>query len=312
MRIGEGAFKYEWIEGWAQIPETESARNGWSHTGMVTTRDQSIVTLHQGEPQLLYFNTEGELLRSVAVDIDNAHDLLLVEDDGVEHLWIADNLSGRVVKIELNGRIVMSLDRPDLDVYRKGGSYSPTSMTVDEDRFGGSGDIWVTDGYGSYIVHRYAAGGEYAGSITGEEGTAGTFENPHGVSIDRRGSEPELLVADRGNSQVQVYDLDGAFKRAFGSVFLYRPCCFVELGDSLIIVEHRAGRLTVLDSANRLICYLGENPGVENLPNYPNVAPEHVKIGKFNSPHGITADSNGSLYVREWMVGGRTIKLASV
>ena len=88
MRIGEGEF--EWIEGWAQIPDTESAQSGWSHTGMVTTRDGSIVTQHQGEPRLLYFNTGGELLRSVEVDVENAHDIVLVEDDGVERLWLAE------------------------------------------------------------------------------------------------------------------------------------------------------------------------------------------------------------------------------
>ncbi len=312
MRIGEGEFEYEWIEGWAQIPDTESARTGWSHTGMVTTADGSIVTMHQGEPQLLFFNTDGELLRSVGVDVENAHDVVLVEDDGRERLWLADNLSSRVVKTDLDGQIVMSLDRPDIDVYREGGAYVPTSVTVDEDRFGGSGDIWTTDGYGSSFVHRYTAAGEYIASINGDEGTAGRFEQSHGVHIDRRGPEPELLIADRSSSQVQVYDLDGQFKRGFGLDFLYRPCCFVELGENLVIVEHRAGRLTVLDATNQLVCYLGENPGVEDLPNYPNVDPEHLNIGKFNSPHGITADSDGNMYVREWIVGGRTIKLEKV
>ncbi len=312
VRVGEGEFTYEWIEDWAQIPSTERARSGWSHTGMVTTRAGEIVTFHQGEPRLLSFKPSGELLRSVELDVENAHDIVLVEDDGIERLWVVDNLSGRVIKIDFDGRIVTGLERPDIAVYRDGGDYAPTSVAVDETRFGGSGDVWLTDGYGSSIVHRYTAAGDYVMSITGDEGTAGRFATPHGVSIDRRPTNPELLVADRSNGQVQVYDLDGAFKRVFGHDYLYRPCCFVALGEHLVIAEHRAGRLTVVDAANQLVCYLGENPGVEDLPNYPNVAVENLEIGKFNSPHGLTADGDGNIYVREWITGGRTIKLEKV
>ena len=179
-----------------------------------------------------------------------------------------------------------------------------------ESRFGGSGHIWLTDGYGSSAVHQYTADGEYITTVTGEEGPAGHFDTPHGLFIDRRTTEPELLIADRSNGQVQAYDFDGTFKRVFGQDFLYRPCCFEAIADHLVIVEHRAGRLTVIDSSNQLVCYLGENPGVENLPNYPNVSHADLVIGKFNSPHGLTSDHAGNLYIREWITGGRTIKLA--
>ena len=61
------------------------------------------------------------------------------------------------------------------------------------------------------------------GSINGSEGRAGAFDEPHAIFIDRRGSEPELYIADRGSSRIQVYDLDGNFKRVFGSDFLTTP-----------------------------------------------------------------------------------------
>ena len=309
MRIGTGEFTYEWIEGWAQIPNTESARRGWSHTGMVTTRDREIVTLHHGDPHLLYLDLNGQIMRSVELDVENAHDIVLVEDNGTERLWIVDNLSGRVVKIELTGQVVSELEQPNISIYRDGGSYAPTSLAVHESRFGGSGHIWLTDGYGSSAVHQYTDAGDYLTTITGDEGTAGHFDTPHGLFIDRRTTEPELLIADRSNGQVQVYDLDGTFKRVFGQDFLYRPCCFEAIADHLVILEHRAGRLTVIDSSNQLVCYLGENPGVENLQNYPNVSHKDLVTGKFNSPHGITSDHDGNLYIREWITGGRTIKL---
>jgi hypothetical protein len=30
---------------------------------------------------------------------------------------------------------------------------------------------------------------------------------------------------------------------------------------------------------------------------------------RFNSPHGITADTNGNIFVAEWLVGGRLVQL---
>ena len=174
---------------------------------MVTTRDREIVTLHHGDPHLLYLDLNGQIRRSVELDVENAHDIVLVEDDGTERLWIVDNLSGRVVKIELNGQVVSELEQPNISIYRDGGSYAPTSLVVHESRFGGSGHIWLTDGYGSSAVHQYTDAGDYLTTITGDEGTAGHFDTPHGLFIDRRTTEPELLIADRSNGQVQVYDL---------------------------------------------------------------------------------------------------------
>jgi hypothetical protein len=34
-----------------------------------------------------------------------------------------------------------------------------------------------------------------------------------------------------------------------------------------------------------------------------------VQAGKFNSPHGIATDCDGAIYVSEWLVGGRLVKL---
>jgi len=53
---------------------------------------------------------------------------------------------------------------------------------------------------------------------------------------------------------------------------------------------------------------------VEGWPNNRNASGELVPTsliqpGKFNSPHGMAVDSQGNLYVAEWLIGGRFIKL---
>ena len=196
------------------------------------------------------------------------------------------------------------------------GNYSPTFVAVNEERHGGNGDVWVTDGYGESHVHRFSKSGEYLGSINGDEGRAGRFNCPHGIFIDRRRGDGELYVADRTNHRVQVYDLEGRFKRAFGSEFLSSPSGFVTHGDLMVVAKLRA-RLAVLDKDDNLLCYLGDNEQVCSVGGWPNnrnaggelVPTAHLEPGKFNSPHGMAVDGQGNLYVAEWLIGGRFIKL---
>ena len=170
---------------------------------MVVSESGDIIGFHQADPTVLVFDQQGTLKRAVAVEVDNAHGMALVNEGGIEFLWMADDTTGRVVKVTLEGETVASVEIPDIEVYREG-KYSPTSVAVDEERNGGSGDIWVADGYGESHVHRYDSGGNYIGSINGEEGGAGAFNQPHGIWVDTRRDTRELYIADRANGRVQV------------------------------------------------------------------------------------------------------------
>ena len=331
MLVGTGIHLYEWIDGWAEFPDTPNASAGWAHPGLVVTDDGHVVTAHPGEATLLVFDREGHLERSVPTDLTEIHGITLVNEEGRELLWIVDSgakrnpklnyryesneRKGRVVKITLDGQIIMNLQKPDLSVYRDG-AYSPTSVAVSEERYEGNGDIWVADGYGQSYVHRYSKEGRYISSINGEEGDTGRFNCPHGIFIDRRKAEPELYVADRSNSRVQVYDLNGSFKRDFGSYFLSSPSAFASYGDLLLIAELRA-RLALLDINDELLGYLGDNEEVCSIEGWPNMKEEeghttrsnHLNVGKLNSPHGLGVDRGGSIYITEWLIGGRLLKL---
>ena len=169
----------------------------------------------------------------------------------------------------------------------------------------------MSDGYGEYYVHRYDKDGNYIGSINGEEGQAGPFDLPHGIWIDFRKSEPELYITDQRNQRIQVYDLDGGYKRVVGADFLNLPGGFLTVGDLMMIIELR-GRITVVDRDDNLVGRLGENDGVWDIDGWPNIPTDHVEPGKFISPHGLAADGDGNLYVAEWLIGGRITKLARV
>jgi hypothetical protein len=231
----------------------------------------------------------------------------------------------RVVKMTLDGTIVSELPAPPVDESHPAGPmgvFAPCGSAVDEERFGGDGSIWVADGYGSSLVHRFDEVGRHDLTLDGEEG-GGRFDCPHAVFINRRADRaPELYIADRSNRRVQVYDLDGRFLRTFGERFLNSPSGFVKWGEFLIVAE-LYGRLAVVDDADDFAGYLGADPdneadsGWPARPGWPNAIsaegraepPLSVRPGRFNSPHSIAVDGGGNLFVSEWLLGGRYSKV---
>lgn len=332
MRIGSAEHAYQWHEDWADLPADETAQAGWSHHDVVVLEDGRVVAFHQSEPLLLVFDAAGSLVRTVPAPVVEAHGMTVVRDDEGERLWVADvgnklradGAGGlafeagtpQVVKIDLDGNLVQRLDPPDLDVYEEG-RFVPTAVAVDEARLGGSGDVWVADGYGMSYVHRYSADGKLLGSFNGEEDGAGRLNCPHAVFIDRRREEPELYVADRGNARIVVYGLDGEYRRTAGVGALNSPSALAAFGPYLVVAELHA-RVTILDADDALACHLGDNGEVCAADGWPNSKDGDGRVlrstllepGKFNSPHGLATDADGTIYVSEWLIGGRFVKLA--
>jgi hypothetical protein len=285
---------------------------------------------------LLVYRPDGSLRRAVPLPVTEAHGLTVVDHNGVECLWIADNgvkprrqadggyrptsshTDGQAILVTLDAAVLQRLPKPPLEVYGNG-PYCPTSIAVDEVARGGSGDVWVADGYGQSLVHRYDRHGRYMRSFGFDDDPGGRLNCPHAIVIDRRGTDPQLYVADRRNARVQVYDLDGAFRRTLSGVDFVSPSALAIWRDNLIVAEHRGARLAVLDRNDRLVEYLGRDDAAQHRPGWPNalsldgkaVAPE-LTFGRFNSPHGVAAGNDGTLYVTEWLIGGRLVRLGPI
>ncbi len=298
---------YRWIENWIVIPESPlSVSHGRTH-GVAVTRDGRVILFHQGDPAVLIYDASGQLLDRWG-NFPGAHGMTLVEEEGSEFLWLTDQTTCEVVKTTLTGRVTQRIEPPDHLVYREK-KFIPTEVAVNERGRGGNGDIWVTDGYGAYLVHRYNADGQWLDTLTGEEG-AGAFKCPHGIRVDTRQSTGRLYIADRANCRAQVYDLEGRFERVFGTDFFTSPNGFIAWGDRLIVPELKA-RLTILDADDRLVTHVGLNDPVCGKERWPNHR-DWVEPGRFNSPHAAAPDAEGNLYVVEWITGGRVIKLERI
>jgi len=322
--------RYRWDEGWAADGHHDGSSRGWAHHGIVVSRDGRIVTFSEERPEVQILDKSGTIIAQWTADGVEGHGLALTEGDQGEVLWISDigtknqpdadggyaaapsgPLRGAVRAYNLDGKQLFQIEVPALPVYEDG-DFCPAQVAVDEKRFGGSGDIWVADCYGQALVHRFTADGEYLQTLSGEEG-AGRYGHPHSVFIDRRRGTPELFVADRRNHRIQVYSLEGQYLRSFGEDFFSTPGGFAEQGD-LLFVSELDGRIVVLDSENRLVDSFGSVG--ERGPGWPNrldddgkPARPHVEDGKLHTPHAIAFDPEGNVYLSEWFIGGRLVRL---
>jgi hypothetical protein len=330
-RFQVGDLRYEWVGDWAQLSTSAALHDAWPHHGIAVTSQDEILIFDPARPRLVILDHNGRVrAESQPLEIPEAHGMVSTLEDGVDLVWLtyteqqrtsathyqaaSESPNSVVLQVTLGGKTLQRLPRPPHPAYR-GGQYRPTSVAVNERRWGGDGDIWVADGYGESLVHRFAADGRYRLTLTGDEG-AGRFKTPHAVYIDRRRDEPELYIADRGNGRIQVYELGGRFRRVFGQDFLSAPTWFAGDGEHLLLVEFRPPRLVVLDRNDALIGYACEDPDAPKRPGFPypldssgNVVRTPLRPGKLQAPHALAVDRDGNLYITEAVLGARFTKL---
>jgi len=301
MIIGSGSHRYEVIDGWAKVPE--GVVLGYTH-GVVIDRQGRVIVHNQSKDAVAFFDKDGNFNHSWGEAFaDGAHGLYLSEEGGDEYLYLSDNARHAVYKTTLDGAVLWERAAPNLPgVYVSPDQYTPTDAAVSPD-----GRVYIGDGYGKPYVHIYNTSGDYIKSFGGPGDGAGELNSPHGVWVDTRGAEPLLLVADRGNHRIQIFDLDGNHL-SFVTDEQNMPCCFFQHGDEIVIPD-LFGRVTILDNDNKLITHLGYNEGVWTWAGYPNIPHEKREPGKFISPHAVTVDDNGDIYVVEWVSDGRVTKL---
>jgi len=321
---------YTWSASWEDPPDASSTM---AHSSIAITRDGRLVTGATSDPGLWIHQADGGRRTMVPVaDVVNPHGLTLVEHGGEELVWIADTgtlvrggaeeltvdrdpAGGKVLLVDLEGNVRQRLARPPSDVYRDC-YYAPTGVAVATAAAGGSGDVWVVDGYGAGLLHRYDSAGRHLESLDGTEG-AGRFSEPHDVTLLALGGESELWVTDRRNARIQVFDLAGRFKRAFGTESLRGPTQLAAAGDRVVVTDLLAGRLTVFDAGGRCLGHLfaaASSPSDwdDNGDGWPNargadgtMVAATLVDGAFRCPHGIAFGDDGTMYVSEFAIGGR-------
>ncbi len=292
VRYEAGDAAYELVEGWGRLPPGYMFHRV---AGVATDADDNVYVFNRGPHKMMKFAPDGEFITDWDAFFKIPHGVAVGPDGAV---YTADMGTHTVERHAAWGGLEMTLGTPDrpADTGRNDGflverAAGPFNMCCAVAVAEG-GDVFVADGYGNARVHRFAADGRLIASWGRPgKGGPGEFHLPHGIAIDRTG---RVLVCDRENGRIQVFDMDGEFLDMWDG--LLQPTSIAQGPGGELFVPELPGRLTVLGEDGSVIARWGGEP---------SRAP-----GAFVAPHDVAVDSAGDVYVGEVLEGKRIQKFA--
>ncbi len=306
VRMGCGLMTFDTVPGWGLLPDGKSAL-GPTHGGVAIDKAGNIYT--SANKGVVVFSPDGKVIRSfVGPEYTEIHDLKVRQDeDGIEYIYGARNNAAEGIKFNaLSGEIVLRLGFPvesGLDLKK----FNPTAIVVAP-----NGDIFLSDGYASNYIFKFDKRGKYLKHFGTKGNDLKQFNTAHGMVLDTRYEPPRLLICDRNHEpkgRLLHYDLDGNFIEEVVTG-LGMPTSAAVQGD-YVSVPDLHGRLVILDKSNTIIAVLGHNSDPSTRVNF-NVPQEKWIEGIFNGTHGSDWDKDGNLYIQDWNVSGRIMKLVRV
>ncbi len=231
-----------------------------------------LYLFHRGRMPLLCFEHDGTFVRGWGDDlIQTAHGLRI---DRHGHIWTTDIGHHLVRKFDLAGKLLLTLGRPD-----QPGTGTDQFDKPSDIAFGPAEEVYISDGYGNSRVMQFDQAGKFI-KTWGQPGSGpGEFDLPHTIKVDSRG---RILVGDRENERIQVFDADGRLLAIWPG--------FAPYG----IEIDREGRIFLADAAAHLIHQLDAQGKIVHSWGGLGSQP-----GQFNIPHMLAIDTEGNLYVTE-------------
>lgn len=305
VRMGSGLMTFETVPGWGLRPDGSSAL-GSTHGSVVIDNAGNIYT--SAKKGVVVFSPDGKVIQSyLGPEYSNIHDMEIRAEGEAEFIYGARNNDAEGIKFNAHsGEIVLKLPYPEesgLGLQK----FNPTAITVAP-----NGDIFLSNGYASNHIFKYDQNGKYVMHF-GEKGNGlKQFNTAHGMTLDTRYDPPRLLICDRNHEpkgRLLHYDLQGNFMQEVVTG-LGMPTAVAIQGE-YVSVPDLHGRLVILDGSNTIVAVLGTNPDPQKRANF-NVPQSEWIEGIFSGTHGSFWDSSGNLYVQDWNVDGRIMKLVRV
>lgn len=305
VRMGSGGMTFETVPGWG-LGEDGKSVLGATHGGVVIDKAGNIYT--SANIGVFVFSPEGKVIRRfVGPEYSMIHDVEIREEADSEFIYGARNAAGEGIKFHAEtGDIVLKLPFPE-ESGLKLKKFAPTAITVAP-----GGDIYLSDGYASNHIFRFDSNGKYLSHFGTKGNGLKQFNTAHGMTLDTRYEPPRLLICDRNHQpkgRLLHYDLDGNFIEEVVTG-LGMPTSVAVQGD-YVSVPDLHGRVVILDKTNTIIAVLGHNLDAKKGRSF-GIPQEQWVEGVFSGTHGSYWDKNGNLYVQDWNVSGRIIKLVRI
>jgi peptidylamidoglycolate lyase len=220
--------------------------------------------------------------------------------DPANNVFLTDVGLQQVFKFTHDGKPLFALGEPRVGAWDADHFNQPTDVQIRSD-----GTFYVSDGYVNSRVAIFDEGGKWV-QEWGKKGSGpGEFSNPHGLALVP--GSTDVLVADRENSRLQLFDRVGAFKRQWvGRVDAQTT------GRVFGVTADSEGNYYV---GIRRADYDTQHTGVVKLDRDWNIVTA-IGFGQpgapvFNAVHDIAAGKDGSIYVAETRTR-RVVKLRPV
>ena len=296
MQYQIGEHTYEVVEGWGTLPEGYEFHQV---AGIAVDKDDNVYLFNRSDHKVMVLDRDGNFVKAWDTPFTQPHGMTIGHDG---NLYFADMGTHTVTKYSPDGELLLTLGNEDQPsdtggeveqflVKKAAGPFNrPTGVAA-----AASGEFFVSDGYLNARVHKFAADGTYllAWGAPGKTEPS-HFHNPHGIGIDNAG---RVIVCDRENHRIQVFDQEGNFLAIWTADFnLPTSVCFGP--DDTVLVTELESRFSILDRAGNLLGRWGGETSHEP--------------GQFVSPHCVTVDSQGSIYIGEVLEGRRVQKFARV
>ena len=266
--------------------------------------------------QLFEFDQNGNYVREIGKGLyawSEAHSVRIDKDDNI---WAIDKGSNMIIKFNPQGRVVWVFGRrqeaadgaeplghPDPPLPPVDGLFrQPTDVAWDS-----QGNIYITDGYVNSRVAKIDKNGDWVKSW-GSKGTGpGQFNLPHSIAIDL---QDNIYVGDRSNRRIQVFDIDGNFKRMFSINVAPDPTSravngATPTGDGLKQVIGAPNSICITPGPNQVL-FVGEST-------YPGrifkvaldgkvlgvIGRSGRNLGQFSGAHALACPSEHEVYAAE-------------
>ena len=297
MPYGTGKYTYELAKWQAKYPV------GWSPievNAVAVDAQDRLYAFNTGDYPVTVFDRDGNLIKTWPKETFQHNHGATFGPDG--SIYCADDGNHTVGKFTPDGKVLMALGtkgKPSDTGYtlvsetgkplhimesikttKRGGPpfNSPTDVALSA-----SGEIFVSDGYGNARVHKFSADGKLLFSW-GEPGSGQSqFAVPHAIAIDKQG---RILVADRHNNRIQIFDAQGKFATQWTDVEL--PTDIFIDKDQIVYVSDLIPRVSIFNIDGKLLARWGNEGTTKENPLMVTL-------------HSIAVDSRGDIYAAEVM-----------
>jgi hypothetical protein len=302
LTTASAAGEFSVAPNWLKLPQGRAQLGNQHGDVAVSSAGDVYVSVQDPAAGLQVFSPDGQFLRNVNGAPSDFHGFVIRRDDSGEFIYGATLRGQTIVKMTLEGTIVMTIGSsaiPDQYKVRNARSNQLALLLTGLD-VAPNGDIYVADGYASDYIHRFDKTGKYLTSFGGKQAPY-SFNTLHKLAIDTRFSPARLIACDRANNRVVHLSLDGQFLGVVARDLLL-PAAIAVDGDNAIVGE-LTGRVTVLDKNGAAVARVGANTeqgvGSNKLP------PAQWREGFVLAPHGVALNGKGDLFVAEFSAFGR-------